>query len=70
MTDDLQQARREAEHAREQLKEARMLLATATGYLEARVSMGQALPGEIEMHRAGCAFMAATTLYPKPDAGK
>jgi hypothetical protein len=62
----LADARREADHAREELRKARKLLAEFQGlYNVQRVREIEPLPCEVAYSQRVDAFMAETTLYPK-----
>jgi hypothetical protein len=65
---ELEKARRDAAHARDELLQARLLLADAKGCLGAREQMGTALPIEAALLHNICKFMRRTSLFPKQEA--
>jgi hypothetical protein len=67
----LEQAKRDAAHARDELQIATMLLARVRGQFEADLVMkvaGCELPARREAYHAICKFMRRTSLYPKQEA--
>jgi hypothetical protein len=67
----LEQAQRDAAHARDELQIATMLLARVRGQFEADLVMrvsGSELPARVEVFHDICKFMRRTSLYPPVEA--
>ena len=67
----LEQAQRDAAHARDELQIATMLLARVRGQFEADLVMktaGSELPARQEAYHDICKFMRRTSLFPKQEA--
>jgi hypothetical protein len=65
----LEQAQRDAAHARDELQIATMLLARVRGQFEADlISNRRKFPSEEALYTDVCKFMRRTSLYPKQEA--